>query len=197
MTDRYALGTERTAFELAAAEITRAREKHGASMESGNGDKRLRILTEEVGEIARALDDIEQAEMRRENGARWESTTWLEGAREAVLDARAHLLEEVVQVAATAIRWAAAELATESARAKLAWDSEPPLQARAVDLHHSQGVAISEVIAAAERDLAIQPAFDRFMECAPCAAKPGSPTLCASCVWNRDLIDKLSRSFTL
>ncbi len=30
-----------------------------------------------------------------------------------------------------------------------------------------------------------------FMECSACAAKPGSPTLCASCLSNRWLIDNL------
>ena len=29
-----------------------------------------------------------------------------------------------------------------------------------------------------------------FKECAPCAAKLGSPTLCDSCNWNRWLITK-------
>ncbi len=148
------LGTEADAGDMIWHEVVRTRAKHG--VEAGNGDKRLRILTEEVGEVARALDDVEQAEIRRDLGARTQSTPWLEGAREAVQDARKHVLEEVVQVAATAFRWAAAELATEQQRTKLTWDAtqdDPPvLQARAIDLHHSQGVQISEVIAAAEAD---------------------------------------------
>lgn len=32
----------------------------------------------------------------------------------------------------------------------------------------------------------------RFVECATCAAKPGSPTLCASCVANRAEISRLT-----
>lgn len=32
----------------------------------------------------------------------------------------------------------------------------------------------------------------RFIECASCAAKPGSPTLCASCVANRAEISRLT-----
>lgn len=32
----------------------------------------------------------------------------------------------------------------------------------------------------------------RFVECAACAAKPGSPTLCASCVANRGEISRLT-----
>ncbi len=33
--------------------------------------------------------------------------------------------------------------------------------------------------------------MSEFVECATCAAKPGSPALCASCVSNRRLIYKL------
>ena len=32
-----------------------------------------------------------------------------------------------------------------------------------------------------------------FMECSACAAKPGSPTLCASCLHNRRVICELTR----
>lgn len=31
-----------------------------------------------------------------------------------------------------------------------------------------------------------------FKECAACAAKPGSPTLCPSCLHNRTTIDRLT-----
>lgn len=30
-----------------------------------------------------------------------------------------------------------------------------------------------------------------FKECPQCAAKPGSPALCESCVWNRWLVQQL------
>lgn len=30
-----------------------------------------------------------------------------------------------------------------------------------------------------------------FKECAACAAKPGSPTLCEACIHNRDLISSM------
>ena len=33
-----------------------------------------------------------------------------------------------------------------------------------------------------------------FMECAVCAAKPGSPTLCASCLHNRTVISALNET---
>lgn len=31
--------------------------------------------------------------------------------------------------------------------------------------------------------------LDHFMECASCAAKPGTPTLCKACLHNRALVD--------
>jgi hypothetical protein len=34
-----------------------------------------------------------------------------------------------------------------------------------------------------------------FMECAECAAKPGSPSLCAACLHNRGIADELNRLF--
>lgn len=37
------------------------------------------------------------------------------------------------------------------------------------------------------------PAEMDFMECPTCAAKPGSPTLCDSCLHNRSLIGVLQR----
>lgn len=33
----------------------------------------------------------------------------------------------------------------------------------------------------------------QFIECEPCGAKPGSPYLCASCLHNRDLIERLKK----
>lgn len=91
-------------------EMSRARELHNQSLEIFDHDRRLRVLVEEVGEVARAIDDIDKAEDRRREGARTQSTAWLEGARHAVGDARTHLIVELVQVAATAVRWIAAEL---------------------------------------------------------------------------------------
>lgn len=32
---------------------------------------------------------------------------------------------------------------------------------------------------------------EEFKECKECAKKPGSPTLCESCLWNRSLVTKL------
>jgi hypothetical protein len=34
-------------------------------------------------------------------------------------------------------------------------------------------------------------AYLEFKECAVCAAKPGSPVLCDSCLWNRWLVQQL------
>lgn len=36
--------------------------------------------------------------------------------------------------------------------------------------------------------------FLRFMECDACAAKPGSPTLCAGCLHNRDVISAYNQA---
>jgi hypothetical protein len=36
-----------------------------------------------------------------------------------------------------------------------------------------------------------------WMECAECSAKPGSPTLCASCIHNRDTVLRLQRMVDL
>lgn len=33
--------------------------------------------------------------------------------------------------------------------------------------------------------------MSEFVECATCAAKPGSPLLCASCIANRTIVNKL------
>jgi uncharacterized membrane protein SirB2 len=37
------------------------------------------------------------------------------------------------------------------------------------------------------------PEKPKFMECVSCAAKPGSPTLCESCIHNRAAIEQLSQ----
>lgn len=169
--DKHELGTEPKAIELVLAEVVRARNKHGASMETKPPDARCRILMEEVGEVARALNEIEHAEERRDLAAPTATTPQLEALRAEVTAARTHVLEELVQVSASALRWAAAEMATASQRMKLLWNADPdewsrqviersakgqpsaePPEPPARDLHHSQGVIVSEVIAAAEKD---------------------------------------------
>ena len=37
----------------------------------------------------------------------------------------------------------------------------------------------------------------KFVECSICAAKLGSPTLCTSCIINRDAIEKLHKEIKL
>lgn len=84
------------------AERHRAHRKHGeTSMESCDplADRRLRVLTEEVGEVARVLNDREH---KRSEGA---SPFWL---AEVDRTARAHLRSELIQVAAMAVSWIAA-----------------------------------------------------------------------------------------
>jgi hypothetical protein len=44
--------------------------------------------------------------------------------------------------------------------------------------------------------IAPKPEVLEFMECETCSAKPGSPTLCAGCLHNRSLIEKLTDKMT-
>lgn len=88
---------DRKADELINAEIERAQQLHGMSLEHANRDKQLRILVEEVGEVADAIQGIDNAQNEPGVGPR----------REAAY----HYREEVVQVAACAKRMVAVALA--------------------------------------------------------------------------------------
>lgn len=79
---------------MAQNESLRARRLHDCSMEMASTERRLRILVEEVGEAATAIEEIDQAQR----------------AGKSTEAARRHLLEEIVQVASGALRWAAAEM---------------------------------------------------------------------------------------
>lgn len=77
-------------YDDIAAERARAHAKHGAkSMESAAWDdmKRLRILVEEVGEVARVFNEIELGD-------------------DASPEGRAAAHDELIQVAAMAAAWA-------------------------------------------------------------------------------------------
>ena len=93
------------AIDLINAEIAAARVKHGESFEQAGDDVKLRIMVEEVGEVARAIQDLANAEAHRVMVSRHGSTAELEAARDAVVDAHSHLLDEVSQVGACAVRW--------------------------------------------------------------------------------------------
>jgi hypothetical protein len=80
--------------KLADEETHRARRLHNCSMEMASTERRLRILVEEVGETAAAIEEIDQAQR----------------AGKSTSVARQHLLEEIIQVASGALRWAAAEM---------------------------------------------------------------------------------------
>lgn len=85
------------------AERVRAHAKHGAtSMESCDpfADRRLRVLVEEVGEVARVLNDREHEQINCT--ALWSVVDELEAT------ALALLRSELVQVAAMAVAWIAA-----------------------------------------------------------------------------------------
>jgi len=95
---------DRAAVHLALAEVEAGRRKHGDSVERAGDEKRLRILVEEVGEVARAIEELHLAARLAQYQAP-ESD-----AIRAWAEAREHLLQEVAQVAATAIRWLSGEL---------------------------------------------------------------------------------------
>jgi NTP pyrophosphatase (non-canonical NTP hydrolase) len=101
-----------TTINAIDAEIDRAHSMHGRGFEDGSLDVKLRILVEEVGEVARAIQDISNADRARRTAALTGTTDQLEAAREVTRTVRAHLIEEVTQVAATAVRWLEVEMAT-------------------------------------------------------------------------------------
>jgi hypothetical protein len=88
--------------------IRDAIEKHGLSMETVPDGDRLAILTEEVGEVANAINEIRHAEEARVIASKWCGTETLEAHRERVRRERDGLRDELAQVAACALRWLAA-----------------------------------------------------------------------------------------
>lgn len=99
------------AEHLVAAETLRARDLNNAFIEQApNDDRRLRVLVEEVGEVAEALQAIETAEFLHGGAGAGDpdevgSRAWY------IARHRAQLLAELVQVASVAMRWVATELA--------------------------------------------------------------------------------------
>lgn len=92
-------GTRPDRYAEITAERERAHRKHGStSMESCDplADRRLRVLVEEVGEVARVLNDAEHIVLGRAD----------EESERALVPIR--LREELVQVAAMAVAWIAA-----------------------------------------------------------------------------------------
>lgn len=84
----------RTALALVAEGAAAAVAKHGnRCILNGNHDRRLRIMTEEVGEIAQAIDDYELA-----------------GSDEEHATASRSIRDEIRDVAACAVLWLADEL---------------------------------------------------------------------------------------
>jgi NTP pyrophosphatase (non-canonical NTP hydrolase) len=80
-----------------ADETAHAHARHGQSFEDGSDDKKLRRLVEEVGEVARALEDIELTAEEVKGLGEWHQFR--------LADCRDHLRAELVQVASLAIRW--------------------------------------------------------------------------------------------
>lgn len=94
-----------TTIDLISDETDRAHGLHGLGFEQSTPDVKLRILVEEVGEIARAIQDISNAERKRREASREGTTEQLEAARKAVREAEQHLVDEVIQVGSLAVRW--------------------------------------------------------------------------------------------
>lgn len=86
-------------------ETGRAHVKHGQSFENASNDVKLRILVEEVGEIARALQDVENADAYYLKAAPNLTMAELLADRELRARRRDHLRAEVTQVASLAARW--------------------------------------------------------------------------------------------
>lgn len=86
-------------------ETGRAHVKHGQSFEQALNDVKLRILVEEVGEIARALQDVESAEDAFINATQDGNHDAVAATQEAHLAASDHLRAEITQVASLAARW--------------------------------------------------------------------------------------------
>jgi NTP pyrophosphatase (non-canonical NTP hydrolase) len=88
------LPEDRDVALLVVAETASARNKHKWSMERSTSERCLRILVAEVGEVADAIEELDTAEN-------------LVPIDIAKLDAaEQHLLDEIVQVASAAQRWA-------------------------------------------------------------------------------------------
>lgn len=85
-------------------ETGRAHVKHGQSFEQASDDAKLRMLVEEVGEIARALQDVENAEDAFINATQDGDHDAVAATQEVHLAARAHLRAEWTQVASLAAR---------------------------------------------------------------------------------------------
>jgi NTP pyrophosphatase (non-canonical NTP hydrolase) len=105
---------DESAIARTRVEIAAARQKHGLSIEGAGHDRRLRWMVEEVGEISRALDDLDTARDLvyglEDAGAPADE---VEAARSVERAAELHLREEIAQVGACAIRWISAELLSE------------------------------------------------------------------------------------
>jgi NTP pyrophosphatase (non-canonical NTP hydrolase) len=86
-------------------ETARAHGLHGRSFEFASPDRKLRILVEEVGEVARALQDAENADddyLTKAPTCTTDELLAMRTERQARTD---HLRSELVQVASLAIRW--------------------------------------------------------------------------------------------
>ncbi len=83
---------------LVTGETARARAQHNFSMERSGSERCLRILVAEVGEAAEAIEDLDLVENA------------IPLDLEKLRAAEQHLLDEIIQVASAAQRWASIRL---------------------------------------------------------------------------------------
>lgn len=86
-------------------ETGRAHVKHGQSFERSSDHQKLSVLMEEVGEIAKALNDAQLADENYTAAASRMTTEALLSLREERAKLRDHLRAEITQVASLAARW--------------------------------------------------------------------------------------------
>lgn len=86
--------TPEAAYGLIIEEIAKARAKHGTSMEESPFDRKLAILSEEVGEVAMAVNDWHRAPFEDKFDRIY--------TKELAID---ELRVELAQVGATVMRW--------------------------------------------------------------------------------------------
>lgn len=105
------------AIEQLMDAVREAHVKHGRTFERGNMDRKLRIMVEEVGEIADAIEEIEVARTRVDiaeheyaaNPQSYVAASELQESEELLRAAVEHLHVEVAQVGACCLRWLTGE----------------------------------------------------------------------------------------
>lgn len=88
-------------------EVAHAIQKHGNSFVRKSDDGKLRIMVEEVGEVAEAIQEVENAYEKLDDERARLGGVISEATQQLVRDAERHLRDEIAQVGACAVRWLA------------------------------------------------------------------------------------------